>query len=165
MRDRTSAALAVAAAASLGAVVAALVSQYGFDMPPCAWCVLQRLIFLVIAAVSVLALWLRRPLARVALGAMNVVLAGCGIASALYQHFVAAHATSCRLSLAERIVGGARLDTLLPSVFAVRVSCSAGATTMLGIPYEFWSLAAFGLIAALVLTTVVPRTGGGRRAC
>ncbi|NLZ10040.1 MAG: disulfide bond formation protein B, partial [Alcaligenaceae bacterium] len=47
--------LRLIALASLGAVVIALVSQHVFDMRPCAWCVFQRLIFLVIAVVAALA--------------------------------------------------------------------------------------------------------------
>lgn len=153
MRDRASIAFAVVLVAALAAVAAALVSQFAFDMLPCAWCVLQRLIFLGLAVVSALALWLKEPLARAALGGINILLAGSGIASALYQHIVAADSSSCRLSLAERIIGGPlHLDALLPSVFEIRVGCSAGATTLLGIPYEFWSLAAFGVIA---LTSVL----------
>jgi protein dithiol:quinone oxidoreductase len=148
MRERASLALKVVLVGSLGAVVTALVSQYAFDMQPCAWCVLQRLIFLIIAGVSAVAIWLTRPLVRAALGGIIILLAGSGIASAFYQHVVAADVSSCRLSLAERIIGGAlHLDRLLPSVFEPRVGCSAGATTMLGIPYEFWSLAAFALLA------------------
>ncbi len=33
---------------SFGAIGIALVSQHGFDMQPCAWCMLQRLIYLVV---------------------------------------------------------------------------------------------------------------------
>ena len=43
---RTQALLALAAAAALAAVAAALVTQHVFDMQPCPWCVLQRVIFL-----------------------------------------------------------------------------------------------------------------------
>jgi protein dithiol:quinone oxidoreductase len=171
MRDRATLALTGVLIASLAAVATALVSQYAFDMQPCAWCVLQRLIFLVIAVVSALALMLRQAQARGALAGIIILLAVSGIASALYQHFVAADSTSCRLSLAERILSGTlHLDRLLPSVFETRVSCSAGATTMLGVPYEFWSLAAFALLA--VASSVALRrgsmtaieTGAGRRA-
>ena len=38
-----------------GAVGAALVSQYVFDMLPCPWCTLQRLIFLVMGSLTLLA--------------------------------------------------------------------------------------------------------------
>jgi protein dithiol:quinone oxidoreductase len=149
MRNRGSIGFAVTLSGSLVAVATALVSQYLFDMPPCAWCVLQRLIFLAIAAVSALAMWLRPSLLRAALGGIIVMLSAGGIASALYQHFVAARATTCSLSLAEKIISGSlQLDTLLPSVFGIGVGCSASAAAMLGIPYEFWSLAAFGLLIA-----------------
>ncbi|MGA0585155.1 MAG: disulfide bond formation protein B, partial [Castellaniella sp.] len=39
----------------LAAVGVALISQHAFGMKPCAWCVLQRLILLAIAAVCGLA--------------------------------------------------------------------------------------------------------------
>lgn len=152
MPNRASVGLTVVLVGALGAVTVALVSQYAFDMQPCAWCVLQRLIFLIIAVVSALALWVRRPIGRAMLGGTIFLLAGSGIASALYQHVVAADTSSCRLSLADRIVNASlHLDTLLPSVFATRVSCSAGATTMLGVPYEFWSLAAFVLVMSVLV--------------
>ena len=159
MRDRASVGFTVILVAALGAVAVALVSQHAFDMQPCAWCVLQRLIFLVIAMVSALALWLRRPIGRALLGGTVLLLAGSGIASALYQHFVASNVSSCQLSLAQRIVSGTlHLDTLLPFVFEIRVGCSAGATTMLGIPYEFWSLAAFGLLMLALAWSAIRQT-------
>ena len=147
MRDRASVVFTAILVGALGAVAVALVSQHAFDMQPCAWCVLQRLIFLVIAMMSALALWVRRPTVRAILGGTILLLAGSGITSALHQHFVASDMSACRLSLAQRIVSDTlHLDTLLPFVFEIRVGCSAGATTMLGIPYELWSLAAFGLL-------------------
>ena len=41
---------------SLGALGAALVSQHVFDLQPCPWCVLQRVIFALLALAAVLAL-------------------------------------------------------------------------------------------------------------
>ena len=56
--------LAAMAAVSVGAVAVALVSQHVFDMQPCPWCVLQRLVFVLIAlAAGTGALW-RRPAGR-----------------------------------------------------------------------------------------------------
>jgi len=163
MRHRTSMAFPIVLVASLAAVGAALVSQYAFDMQPCAWCVLQRLIFLIIAVVSALAIWLPQPMARAALGGTIVLLSATGIASAVYQHVVAADTTSCRLSLAQTIIDGTlHLDALLPSVFGIRVGCSAGATTMLGVPYEFWSLTAFGLLVPASFFAMLPRRWFGR---
>ena len=44
----------------LAAVAAALVSQYAFDMQPCPWCVLQRLLFVVMALVALPGLLVNR---------------------------------------------------------------------------------------------------------
>ena len=41
--------LAVVALACIGALAVALLTQHAFDMQPCPWCVLQRLIFVAIA--------------------------------------------------------------------------------------------------------------------
>ena len=138
----------------LAAVGAALVSQHVFDMQPCAWCVLQRVVFLAIALVSLPALavsgaWLRRPRAAAAL-----LLATAGMAAALWQHFVAAASTSCNLTLADRIVGGLGLDGLWPAVFAAYASCADAAVKLVGLPYELYSLLLFALLAVLALRLV-----------
>jgi disulfide bond formation protein DsbB len=64
-----------AAALSLGVVAAALVTQHVLGMLPCPWCVLQRLIFVVIATLALMGAALsavtRAPIARrVAAGLM-----------------------------------------------------------------------------------------------
>jgi disulfide bond formation protein DsbB len=142
------AALGLVAAVSLGAVGIALVSQHVFDMQPCPWCVLQRLVFVLIALVAgVGALW-RGPTGRLAATTVVALLALAGVAAALWQHFVAAASSSCKRTLADRIVSGLQLDALAPEVFAPRASCAEAAVDLLGLPYEFWSLALFSLLAA-----------------
>jgi disulfide bond formation protein DsbB len=136
--------LAAGAVVSLGAVAMALVSQHVFDMQPCPWCVLQRLIFAVIGVVCLVGLAAPR-----AAGALALLLALSGIAAALWQHFVAASSESCDLTLADRIMSGLRLDALAPEVFQARASCADAAVTMLGVPYELWSLTLFVVMAAL----------------
>ena len=44
MTSRSERLLRLIALFCFGAVGIALISQYAFDMPPCAWCVMQRLI-------------------------------------------------------------------------------------------------------------------------
>ena len=151
------------AAASLGAVALALVSQHVFDMQPCPWCVLQRLVFVLIAlAAGVGALW-RGPAGRSAAAGVAGLLALAGVAAALWQHFVAAATSSCKRTLADRIVSGLQLDALAPEVFAPRASCAEAAVDLLGVSYEFWSLALFALLAlaafALVLGLRRPHQG------
>ena len=70
---------------------------------------------------------------------------------------MAAKSTSCALTLADRIVGGLGLDTRWPEVFEVRASCADAATTLLGVPYEFWSLALFALVGVLALACALSR--------
>ena len=38
------------------------------------------------------------------------------------------------------------LDGLLPDIFQARATCADAAVNLLGVPYEFWSLAAFALL-------------------
>lgn len=140
--------------AALAAVGGALVSQYAFHMEPCPWCVLQRLIFLVIGALALLAAVLPVRLLRGLLGVCIAALGACGVAAALWQHFVAAKSISCNLTLADRIVSGLGLDAGLPAVFEVRANCSEAATTLLGVPYEFWSLALFAVLAGAALLSL-----------
>ena len=59
------------AALSLGVVAAALFTQHVMGMLPCPWCVLQRLIFVVIAAFALLGVAVSgRAAQRVAAGLM-----------------------------------------------------------------------------------------------
>jgi disulfide bond formation protein DsbB len=135
-------------AASFGAVAAALVSQHAFDMQPCPWCVLQRLIFLLIGAAALAGLAWRSRLGARVVSLLLLLLSGCGVAAALWQHFVAAASASCNLTLADRIVSGLGLDSLLPALFEARASCADAAVNLLGVPYAFWSLSLFLVIAA-----------------
>lgn len=141
----------------LGAVVAALVTQYGFGMEPCAWCVLQRLIFVAIALAGLLGLLWRGIAGRVVAGLLGLLLALSGVAASLWQHFVASKSDSCNLTLADRIVGGLGLDNLLPSVFLPRASCADAAVNLLFLPYEFWSLALYVFAAAAFLHVLARR--------
>jgi len=143
-----------AAVVPLGAVGMALVTQHVFGMQPCPWCVLQRLIFVCIALAALLGLAgqamrlvIVQRIAQVLMG----LLALCGIAAALWQHFVASSSTSCNLSLADRIVSGVGVDALWPEVFAPYASCADAAAKLLGVPYEFYSLTLFIVLGALAV--------------
>jgi disulfide bond formation protein DsbB len=137
---------AAAIGVSLGAVAAALVTQHVFEMQPCPWCVLQRLEFVAIAASALPGLLLSRKWVRRGSAALMLALAGAGVATALWQHFVAAASASCRMTLADQIIRGLGLDELLPTVFAAYASCADGAARIFGVPYEFYSLTLFALL-------------------
>ncbi len=143
--------LAGIAGVALASVAAALVSQHVFDMQPCPWCVLQRLIFVAIALVAVAGLAWRSASGRRAIAFALMALCSVGIAAALWQHFVAAASASCNLTLADRILSGSGLDALLPEVFQARATCADAAVDLLGVPYAFWSLALFVGIEAVAV--------------
>ena len=135
----------------LAAVAVALVTQHLFDMQPCPWCVLQRVVFVAIALAALPGLLVNKAAVRRASAAAVLTLSLSGAAAALWQHFVAASSVSCKLTLADRIVGGLGLDGLAPQVFAAYASCADAAVKMAGISYEFYSLALF---IALGLTAI-----------
>jgi len=149
--------LVVVAIACLAAVGAALVSQHMFDMQPCPWCVLQRLIFVTIAIVCLIGAAIPARVGRVGAAAIVGLLSLCGIAAALWQHFKAAASASCNLTLADKIVSALQLDSLLPDVFSPRASCADAAVSLFGIPYDFWSLALFVLCGVAALRALRAR--------
>jgi disulfide bond formation protein DsbB len=142
---------------SLGALGAALVSQHVYDMQPCPWCVLQRVIFVLLALAALLGLLWRSVLGRRSAAAIGIVLAALGAAAALWQHAVAAKSASCNLTLADRIVSGLQLDALLPTVFAATASCADAAVQLFGLPYEYWSLALFGALGLALTMALTDR--------
>ena len=151
--------LAIAAAA-FGAVAVALLTQHAFDMQPCPWCVLQRLVFVAIGAVALLGLAWRSPFGRRVLPLLLLLLCASGITAALWQHFVAAASSSCNLTLADRIVSGLQLDALLPAVFQATASCADAAVDLFGLSYEFWSLGLFVLIELAAFALFLRSRGG-----
>ncbi len=137
------------------AVAAALYTQYRMDMMPCAWCVLQRLFFVVLAAASLLGLLLPGLVLRRLAAGLALLAALAGVTAALWQHFVANDSTSCAMSLADRLMGTTGLDSRFPEVFAAYASCADAKVNLLGVPYEFWSLALFIALALAALQVLV----------
>jgi disulfide bond formation protein DsbB len=147
--------LGLAALVALLAVGVALLTQHMFDMRPCPWCVLQRVEFTVIALAAAVSLLWRSRAGLLMSAALVIALANLGLLSALWQHFVAAASASCNLTLADRIIGALQLDSLLPDVFAATASCAEAKVALLGVPYEFWSLALFVVVQALAVWAVM----------
>jgi protein dithiol:quinone oxidoreductase len=134
--------------ACLAAVGLAMAGQHVYDMRPCPWCVLQRLIYLVIALVALVGALTTLRLPALSL---TLLLTLCGIAAASWQHFVAAKSDSCKLTLADKIVSGLKLDTLLPGWFQVTASCAEAIVDVLGVPFDIWSLTMYVLLAGATL--------------
>ena len=156
--SRADALLAGGIVVGVAAVAAALVSQHVFDMQPCPWCVLQRLIFLAVAVACAVGLAWRSATGRRVGAGLALLFAACGVGAALWQHFVAAKSASCNLTLADRVMSASQLDRLLPDVFEARASCADAAVNLLGIPYAMWSALAF-VVCAVVLVRILGRSG------
>ncbi|VFR78873.1 Periplasmic thiol:disulfide oxidoreductase DsbB, required for DsbA reoxidation [plant metagenome] len=150
--------LGLVATLSLGAVGIALVSQYAFDMPPCAWCVMQRLIYLAIGGLCLLGLLLPAGLARRALAGLGALLAASGVLAAWYQFNVAAKMFSCDQTFADRFMTGIGLDAAVPWLFGIYASCMDAVVHVLGIEYAIWSLSLFVVLGLLLILAAARRT-------
>lgn len=146
------AAIALACAAAVGL---ALLGQYGFEMRPCPWCILQRLIFIVIGVIALLGALLGSRLVRIGVAGLVGLLAVLGAAAALWQHGVAAKSSSCNLTLADKILNALSVEALLPALFQITANCADSAVKVLGIAFEHWSLALFAVLALLAASTVL----------
>ena len=143
----------------VGAVALALLSQHVFDMPPCAWCVLQRLVFLTIAVVcwlSVAASRISRHAAHVGL-ALSIAGGIAGLAAGWYQYTVAAQMFSCDRTFADRFMVSSGLDAGVPWLFGIFASCMDAQVTLLGIEYVFWAMALFSLVIVLAVYGLIKR--------
>ena len=148
---------ALIALVSFGAVGIALYTQHKLDMQPCPWCVLQRLVFVAIGAWALLGALLPARLWRQVVALVVSLLAACGMAAALWQHFVAKASASCNLTFADKVMNATGLNERFPEVFAAYASCADAAVDLAGIPYEFYSLALFVLIDAIALMSFIRR--------
>lgn len=162
MSSTSSRILSIIALLCLAAVAIALVSQHVFGMQPCAWCVLQRFIFLAIAAVCLLGLALgRRSIALARISALlAAILAAGGMAAAWYQYTVAANMFSCDMTFADRFMVGSGLDAGMPWLFGIFASCMDARVDLLGLEYALWGLGLFAVIGVLAIATAVK---SGRR--
>jgi disulfide bond formation protein DsbB len=146
------------AAACVLAVGTAMSLQQVFDYRPCPWCILQRMLFLSIALVCIVTAMTSSPRLRIGLYALTLLLAVMGISAAVYQHEVAAKLFSCNLTFADKLISALGVESLWPALFQVTASCAEAAVDLLGVPFEFWSLALFALLAlatsALMLRTL-----------
>ncbi|NYT23417.1 disulfide bond formation protein B [Alcaligenaceae bacterium] len=160
MKSATARILNLIALLCVGAVGIALVSQHVFDMPPCAWCVFQRLLFLLIAAVcwaGVLSSRIGTALPRVA-GLLAALIASGGVLASWYQHTVAAEMFSCDRTFADRFMVESGLDAGIPWLFGIFASCMDARIELLGVEYVLWAMALFIVTAVLGLVAAFQRS-------
>jgi disulfide bond formation protein DsbB len=148
----------VAALLAIAGLGIALYLQHIKDLQPCAWCTFQRLLYIVLALLALVA-WAFRgnPMAARSFYGLAMLTGLGGIAAALYQNFFAASDLSCGLSLADKVVVGMKLDQLAPWMFQATAMCDEANVPMLGIPFSLWSAALFALLTGILLTSAVAK--------
>jgi disulfide bond formation protein DsbB len=130
-----------------GSVGLALISQYMFDMQPCAWCILQRIIFVLIGLLALGSLFINTKKPHICVWFGIELFTTLGIGAAIYQFKVASKSFECGISLAEKIINLSYLNEILPSVFGVMGLCGES-SDVLGIPYVLLSLFIFMIISS-----------------
>src|SRR3989344_33521 len=90
LRLSSRALLAIAGLACAASVGLALLAQHQFNMQPCPWCILQRLIFVVLAGLCLLGAALP-ALPRRLVAALALPFAAGGMAAALWQDLLGGH--------------------------------------------------------------------------
>jgi protein dithiol:quinone oxidoreductase len=144
------------------AIAFALVAQHMWDMQPCPWCIIQRMLYMLLAIVTLvfgLFAGKRSTMGRISAStgwrigkwsALVISLIGVGVAA--YQSLVAASQVSCNLTAAHKLISAIGLDEIAPEIFKVRATCAdAAGSTLLGVPFEVASGLLFGLIAIWAL--------------
>jgi disulfide bond formation protein DsbB len=149
--------LVLTAILAFGAIGIALVSQYVFGLQPCAWCVLQRLIYIVIGIVC-LVLAFGGPALRRLGGLLGLILALYGVWAAYYQYTVASQLLSCAQTFADKFIAGSGLDGAMPSLFGIYATCMEASVKVLGVEYAVWSMVLFVILALLSLRTLFRRS-------
>ena len=142
--------------AALALVGMALVMQHAFGREPCAWCVLQRLCYLMLAAGCLLA---AAPSASGGLRRWSGALwalgfSVSGIVAALYQHLVAAASGACGISAADRLIMKSSLHQIAPWLFMPNAPCNEADAPLLGIPFSLWSATAFALASVIIVVAL-----------
>ena len=143
------------ALACLASVGIALFCQHVLEMPPCAWCVFQRLIFLGIAAVCLLANFFNTTAIKKAFAVTSTGLAISGILAAWYQYSVAAKMFSCDMTFADRFMSRTTgLDGAIPWLFGIYATCMDARAELFGVEYAIWSLLLFAVIVIASLAVL-----------
>ena len=141
---------------SFASVVIALISQYVFDMQPCAWCVFQRLLYLLIGAFGLLLTLGQPSRMRVSIATLGIIATAiAGVTSAVYQEKVAANNFSCAQTLADQLMTNSGLDAAAPWLFGIYASCMDARVKIFGLEYAWWSMVMFGIICVLGIITLL----------
>lgn len=135
------------AAGCAGLAIASLVLTVWLDLHPCHLCIFQRLLFMLIAILALVAALLVSPGGRRLPGVLVLGLAGLGIATAVYQTWLQAQppgSISCvggQPDLIEQMVEW--LGQQVPSLFLATGFCEEAELVIFGLSLAHWALLSF----------------------
>jgi protein dithiol:quinone oxidoreductase len=137
----------------------ALYLQHANNLDPCPWCVVQRMVFVLIGLVA-LAGALHRPRAFGVTAYLSVIglLTISGIAAATYHiHLQSdpARAAQCAGSFVERLLDCLALGTMIPSLFQYDGPCTLKPWSLFGLSIPEWSLVAYVLVLVAVAWSAI----------
>lgn len=149
-----------AAGAAAALAVASIVLTLWLHLQPCHLCIFQRLLFMLLAVLSLLVALFSGLARRVGAGAVGLV-AAVGAATAGYQSWLQlqpAGSVSCvggELGPIERLVEW--LGQQLPSLFLATGFCDDEALAIFGLSLVNWALLAFVALLGLAVWTLLAR--------
>lgn len=135
------------AAASLALVVASLILTATLDLHPCHLCIFQRLLFMLLGLLALVAAWRAGRPASLVAGLPITLLAALGAGVAAYQSWLQAQppgSISCMAgepSPIERLVEW--LGQIQPDLFLATGFCEEAELVVLGLTLANWAMLAF----------------------
>lgn len=151
----------ILALAAETAVVVSLILTARLDLQPCPLCIFQRLSFMVIGVVGLVAFFLR-PLGQRLVGGLILTLCALGAGVAGYQSWLQTQppgSLACmgaELGLIERLVDW--LGQQVPALFLATGFCDEVALDILGLSLANWALIAFITLFVFALAAVSGRS-------
>lgn len=135
------------AAGCIALVVGSFVLTDWFNLHPCHLCIFQRLLFMILGVLFLLAAWLSPRAATAWPGTLSLPIAATGIAVAIYQSWLQlqpAGSISCmggEPGLIEQVVEW--LGQIQPDLFLATGFCEEAELSILGLSLANWSLVSF----------------------
>jgi disulfide bond formation protein DsbB len=159
VRDRAAHLFIAALVGCIVILAYAVYLQYWKGLDPCPWCIVQRVGFLLVALIALVAA-LQRPWSfgiRVwsVLGGL-VALGGAG--TAVYHLWLQSdpkRAAACAGSALERLLDDSRIGDWVPPLLQYGGTCEAKPWSLLGLSVPQWSLVCFVALAFWLL--LIPR--------
>ena len=141
----------------LGLLAYALVLQHLDGLDPCPWCVVQRLGFIGIAFVALIAALHRPgPVGTAIYAFFGGLVAAGGIAAAGYHIWIQSdpvRAMSCAGSPVERFLDASKIGKMIPPLLQYDGVCTPKAWKFLTLSIPEWSLAWFVILLVTLIAT------------